>query len=102
MKKLIRFAKRSRRRFQQKGSALLVSLMAMVGLSLLGLAFVALSETENAIAINEQAHTQTVAVAETGAKLVLQWFQSPAQMLARGLMPANVSGIKTSRTVEAY
>ena len=78
MKKLIRFAKRSSRRFQ-KGSALLVALMTMVGLSLLGLAFVALSETENAISINEQNHTQTVAVAEAGAKLVLQWFQDPEE-----------------------
>src|SRR3954452_17044136 len=102
MKKLIRFAKRSRRRFQQKGSALLVALMTMVGLSLLGLAFVALSETENAISINEQNHTQTVAVAEAGAKLVLQWFQTPAPMLARGLMPANSEGYKTRRTVSAY
>lgn len=102
MKNLIRFAKRSRRRFQQKGSALLVALMTMVGLSLLGLAFVALSETENAISINEQNHTQTVAVAEAGAKLVLQWFQNPTQMLARGLMPANAEGYKTRRTVSSY
>src|SRR3954466_12335571 len=102
MKKLIRFAKRSRRRFQQKGSALLVALMTMVGLSLLGLAFVALSETENAISVNERNHTQTVAVAEAGAKLVLQWFQDPPTMLARGLMPANNDGIKTLRTFAGY
>src|SRR5712671_273677 len=102
MKRLIRFAKRSKRRFQQKGSALLVALMTMVGLSLLGLAFVALSETENAISINEQNHTQTVAVAEAGAKLVLQWFQDPKTMLARGLMPVNAQGYKTQRTVAAY
>jgi hypothetical protein len=101
MKKLIRFAKRSSRRFQ-KGSALLVALMTMVGLSLLGLAFVALSETENAISINEQNHTQTVAVAEAGAKLVLQWFQDPTNMLARGLMPVNAEGYKTRRVVSAY
>jgi hypothetical protein len=102
MTKMIRFAERSTRRFRQKGSALLVALMTMVGLSLLGLAFVALSETENAIAVNEQGHTQTVAVAESGAKLVLQWFQDPTSMLARGLMPANANTIKTSRTVESY
>jgi hypothetical protein len=102
MKRLIRFAKRSRRRFHQKGSALLVALMTMVGLSLLGLAFVALSETENAISINEQNHTQTVAVAEAGAKLVMQWFQDPQTMLARGLMPANAEGYKTRRVVAAY
>ena len=101
MTRLIRFAKRSSRRLQ-KGSALLVALMTMVGLSLLGLAFVALSETENAISINEQNHTQTVAVAEAGAKLVMQWFQNPTQMLDRELMPANAEGYKTRRVVAAY
>ena len=102
MKTLSNFTRAAQRRFRQKGSALLVALMTMVGLSLLSLAFVALSETENAIAVNEQGHTQTVAVAESGAKLVLQWFQDPTGMLARGLMPANANSIKTSRTVESY
>ncbi|HET7711165.1 MAG TPA: hypothetical protein VFL80_04490, partial [Thermoanaerobaculia bacterium] len=50
------------------GSALLVSLMVMVGLSLLGLGFVAISETESAIAINERNSVQVLDVAETGAK----------------------------------
>ena len=102
MKSLASFTRRARRRFREKGSALLVSLMAMVGLSLLGLAFVAISETESAIATNEQNHTQTVSVAEAGAKLVLQWFQDPVTMQARGLMPANSDALKTSRTVESY
>ena len=52
--------KRSRRnRRDSRGSALLVSLMVIVGLSLLGLGFVAISETENAIAKNEQSALQT-------------------------------------------
>src|SRR5437764_1503848 len=101
MKRLIRFARRSSRRFQ-KGSALLVALMTMVGLSHLGLAFVVVSETENAISVNEQNHTQTVAVAEAGAKLVLQWFQDPKGMRDRGLMPVNGEGYKTRRVVSAY
>jgi hypothetical protein len=102
MKKLTSMMRHAKRRARQKGSALLVSLMAMVGLSLLGLAFIVLSETESAISINEQNHTQTVAVAEAGAKLVLQWFQDPVTMRARGLMPVNVDTIKTSRTVSSY
>src|SRR6266705_1914138 len=86
------------RRFQ-RGSALLATLMVIVGLSLLGLAFVAISETESSISINERNHTQTVALAETGARLVVQWFQDPVKMLGLNLMPANANVLKTQRTV---
>src|SRR5687767_3945989 len=85
-----------------RGSALLVSLMVMVGLSLLGLSFVAISETENAISVNERNKTQTAAVAEAGAKAVVQWFQDPDTMLARGLLPTNDDDFKIERTVAAY
>ena len=77
------------KRLQQRGSALLASLMVIVGLSLLGLAFVAISETESAISINERNKTQTVALAESGARLAVQWFQDPVKMLSLGLMPPN-------------
>jgi hypothetical protein len=73
----------------EKGSALLVSLMVMVGLSLLGLGFVAISETESAISVNERNYTQTLQVAEAGAKTVVEWFQHPEWALANQLMPAN-------------
>ncbi|HEX9161140.1 MAG TPA: hypothetical protein VF980_05470 [Thermoanaerobaculia bacterium] len=109
MKRLFRSATK---RFQQRGSALLASLMVIVGLSLLGLAFVAISETESAISINERNHSQTVALAEAGARVVVQWFQNPVQMATTGglgLMPDNfVAGpapmtvFKNERTVQAY
>ena len=85
-----------------RGSALLVSLMVMVGLSLLGLTFVAISETENAISANERNKAQTNGLAEAGAKAVVQWFQDPATMEARGLLPANDDDFKVQRTVNAY
>jgi hypothetical protein len=84
-------------RLQQRGSALLASLMVIVGLSLLGLAFVAISETESAISVNERNHTQTVALAEAGARLVVQWFQDPVRMRNLTLMPANTTTFKTQR-----
>jgi len=87
---------------KQKGSALLVSLMVMVGLSLLGLGFVTLSETESAISINERNHTQTLAVAEAGARVVVQWFQDPAALNTQGLLPANANAIKTERNSGGY
>jgi len=91
-----------RRRRRDRGSALLVSLMIMVGLSLLGLSFVAISETENAISINERNKSQTTALAEAGAKAVVSWFQDPTTMTARNLLPANDNDFKTQRVVNAY
>src|SRR3954451_14632308 len=86
----MRTNQRSRRRPKNdRGSALLVSLMVIVGLSLLGLGFVAISETESAIARNQQNALQTQAVAEAGARLVVEWFQNPSWALASGGMPAN-------------
>src|SRR2546423_10360642 len=89
MRRIKRVFRSTARRLQQRGSALLASLMVIVGLSLLGLAFVAISETESAISINERNHTQTVALAESGARLVVQWFQDPTKMRNLNLMPLN-------------
>jgi len=93
MRRMSRVFRSTTKRLRQRGSALLASLMVIVGLSLLGLAFVAISETESAISINERNHTQTVALAETGARVVVQWFQNPTQMqtggTGLGLMPVN-------------
>jgi hypothetical protein len=79
--------------------------MVIVGLSLLGLGFVAISETESAIARNQQNALQTQAVAEAGAKLVVEWFQAPAWAVSAGGCPANnatnpnLAAIKVTRVV---
>lgn len=91
-----------RRRQSSRGSALLVSLMVMVGLSLLGLSFVAISETENAISVNQRNKTQTSGLAEAGAKAIVQWFQDPDTMKARDLLAENVEDYKVERTVASY
>src|ERR1043166_4939815 len=89
-----------------RGSALLVSLMVIVGLSLLGLGFVAISETETAIARNQQASLQTQALAEAGARLAMEWFQDPTWSLTNAALPSNVpatnsnlAAIKVNRVV---
>lgn len=87
------------RRLRQRGSALLAALMVITGLSLLGLAFVAISETESSISINERNHTEAVAVAESGAKLVVQWFQDPQKMDTAHLLPPNDNTLKNQRTI---
>ncbi len=92
-------------RLRQRGSALLVALMVMVGLSLLGLAFVAVSETESAISVTERNHAQVVATAEAGAKQVVQWFQDPSTAQSLQMMPDNSTGatwFKTQRVVGSY
>ncbi len=82
---------------REKGSALLVSLMVMVGLSLLGLGFVAITETESAIATNDRNSAQALSAAETGAKVAVEWFQDSTWCRDRGLLPANLSAFKTTR-----
>jgi hypothetical protein len=74
---------------RERGSALLVSLMVIVGLSLLGLGFVALSETEASISVNERNREQTLSHAEAMASLCVDWFQNPTWALNKGLLPSN-------------
>lgn len=102
MRLTLTFLRSTASRLQQRGSAMLASLMVIVGLSLLGLAFVAMSETESAISVNQRNHSQTVAVAEAGARLAVQWFQNPTRMRALDLMPENATAIKTERVVGPY
>lgn len=83
----------------QKGSALLVSLMVMVGLSLLGLGYVAVSETESAISVNERNSIQTREVAEAGVKTVIEWFQDPEWADDVEMLPPNIAQIKTDRRI---
>ena len=93
---------RSRAKSSRRGSALLVSLMVMVGLSLLGLAFVAISETENAISVNQRNASQTLALAEAGARLVTESFNDPVWARNNNLFPANADSIKPQRTTATY
>jgi hypothetical protein len=72
---------------RQKGSALLVTLMVIVGLSMLGLGFVAMSETESSISVNQRNYAQAQVVSEAGARIVVDWFNQPERIDALGLMP---------------
>lgn len=99
-------SKTSRRGKNSRGSALLMSLVIMVGLSLLGLGFVAISETESAISVNERHAAHTQAMAEAGARAVVEWFQDPQWARNEGFLPENSdvllgtgSGYKRQRTL---
>lgn len=82
---------------RQRGSALLVSLMVIVGLSLLGLGFVSISETESAISVNGRNYSQTVNSAEAGAQAVVEMFQAPDWAESSGILPPNLAAFKNDR-----
>jgi hypothetical protein len=92
MKKLMTLWKKARK---ERGSALLISLMVIVGLSMLGLGFVALSETESAISVNQRNREEALTHAEAAANVVVDWFQNPKWALSKGLMPSNDLTINT-------
>ncbi len=62
---------------RERGSALLISLMIMVILTLLGIAYILLAETETQIAVNERNASQALYTAESGARVVIEWINIP-------------------------
>ncbi|MCA1732690.1 MAG: pilus assembly PilX N-terminal domain-containing protein [Acidobacteria bacterium] len=89
-------------RTDERGSALLVTLMVMVGLSMLGLGFVAISETESAISVNQRNYAHTLSVAESGARAVVEMFQDANWAASLGILPPNNAAIKTQRPSIGY
>lgn len=67
--------KRSRR--GEEGSALILAALVTVILSLLGLSYLMMAQTENTIAENERNSAAALYVAEAGARLVVGWFNDP-------------------------
>ena len=61
----------------ERGSALIVSILVMVILTLLGISFLLMAETENQIAQNELRSAQALQAAESGARMVKRWFDRP-------------------------
>jgi hypothetical protein len=103
MKRLKQLFEQVHQRHGSRGSALLVSLMVMVGLSLLGLSFVAISETETAIAGHQRDSQQALDVAESAAKGCTEWFQDPNWSLnTAGILPANKAAFKNTRKITGY
>ncbi|HEX7831770.1 MAG TPA: hypothetical protein VF787_19095 [Thermoanaerobaculia bacterium] len=86
---------------RERGSALLVALMILVGLTLLGLAFVAVTQTESAISMTQKNYTQTLQVAEAGAMRAVDWFQNPDWADRQGILPPNQPAFKVARTLNS-
>ena len=67
-----------RLRRPEEGSALVIAILIMVIMSLMGLAFALVAETENKISVNERHQAQALYVAEGTVRLVKGWFDDPA------------------------
>ncbi len=61
----------------EKGSALIIALLVMVIMTLLGISFLIMADTENKISVNEKNYTTAHYVAEAGIHLIRDWFDQP-------------------------
>ena len=64
-------------RERERGSALVIAVLVTVILTLLGVAFLLMGETENKIAENEKLSAQALYFAEAGTRQVKRWFDRP-------------------------
>jgi Tfp pilus assembly protein PilX len=62
----------------EEGSALILAALVTVILSLLGLSYLMMAQTENTIAENERNSAAALYVAEAGARLAVGWFNDPS------------------------
>ncbi len=69
---------RSDKRSGERGSALIIAVLVMVMLTLLGVSFLLMAETENRIAENERLGLQALYFGESGVRQIKRWFDYPA------------------------
>lgn len=62
----------------ERGSALVIAILVVVILTLLGVSFLLMADTENRIAENEKLSAQALYFGEAGVRMVKRWFDSPA------------------------
>ena len=66
-----------RTREKERGSALVLALLVVAVLTVLGLSFSLLAQTENRIAETERLASQTLYLSEAAARAVVHWFDAP-------------------------
>ena len=81
----------------ERGSALIIAVLVMVILTLLGISYLMLAQTENQIAENQLNAQQALFVAEGGARLVMNWFNDPT---ATGYLVPTAAQV--NRTIRWY
>lgn len=86
------------RRRGEEGSALILAALVTVILSLLGLSYLMMAQTENTIAENERNSAAAMYVAEAGARLVAGWFNDPTT--TGYLVPTSADVDRTKRVFD--
>ena len=64
---------------REAGSALVVALLVTAVVTLLGIAYLFLAETEERIAMHQRDRARLLALAEGGARTVKRWFDAPVR-----------------------
>src|SRR5438128_6520483 len=82
----------------EQGSALITSVLTTVILSLLGISYMLMAQTENTIAENERNAATALYVAEAGARLAVNWFNDPSS--TGYLVPATGQVDRTLRLLD--
>jgi len=77
----------------ERGSALILAILIVVIMSLMGLAFALVAETENKISVNERHQGQALYVAEGAVRCVKSWFDDPG---ATGFVVPTTSQVNRS------
>jgi PilX N-terminal len=83
---------------RERGSALILATLITVILSLLGISYMMMAQTENAIAENERNAAMALYVAEAGARLAVNWFNDPSS--TGYLVPTTAQVDRTLRLVD--
>lgn len=83
----------------ERGSALVIAVLVVVIMTLLGVSFLLMAETENRIADNEKLSAQALYFAESGVRMVKRWFDSPGS--SSNLMNPSLSVVdRTLRKID--
>jgi Tfp pilus assembly protein PilX len=85
-------------RRNEEGSALILATLVTVILSLLGISYLMMAQTENTIAENERNAAAALFVAEAGARLVVGWFNDPTS--TGYLVPTTANVDRTKRVFD--
>ncbi len=83
------------RRRRERGSALVISTLVMVILTLLGISYLTLADTESLIALNMTYQEQALYAAESGARITVSWFNDPDP--ASGMLVPTVAQVDRSQ-----
>src|SRR5260221_7547261 len=82
----------------ERGSALIIAVLVSVILSLLGISYMLMAQTENTIAENERNAAMALYVAQAGARLAINWVNDPST--TGYLVPTSAQVHRTLRPVD--